>query len=199
MVIGITGCPGSGKTVLANVIAGQGWILVDADDIGREVVENEPKILEKLAEAFGQDIIDSEGRLNRHLVARRAFAKLEKTRILNDIVHPVLIDRVKSKINELKYEKKNVAVNCALIFEWGIESLFDIVICVQAQEHIRKERLIQRDGRSSEEIDGMFSAQLPEREKVSKADIVITNNSSIDKIKAYGLMLSELPRYFREL
>ena len=199
MVIGITGCPGSGKTVLANVIASQGWVMVDVDDIGRAVVEDEPKTLEKLVEAFGRDIIDSEGKFNRHLVARRAFAKPEKTQILNDIVHPALIDRVKSRINVLRYEKKNTVVNCALIFEWGIENLFDVIVCVQAQEHIRKERLIQRDGRSPEEIEGIFSAQLPENEKVSRADIVITNNSSMDKIKTYGLIFSELPRYFGEM
>jgi len=60
------------------------------------------------------------------------------------------------------------------------------------------ERIIKRDGRSSDVIEGIFSAQLPESEKVKKADIVFANNSSIDKIRAYGLMLSELPQYFND-
>lgn len=195
MVIGVTGCPGSGKSILASVIAEQGWILVDADDLGREVVENDSSILSELVQAFGQDIIDSDSNLNRHLVARRAFADSEKNQVLNDIVHPALIDRLKSRINELQAEKAHVVVDCALIFEWEIESLFDVVICVQAHEHIRRERIIKRDGRSSGEVDGIFSAQLPESEKVHRADIVLANNGSIDRIKAYGLMLSELSRY----
>lgn len=195
MVIGVTGCPGSGKSILASVIAEQGWILVDADDLGREVVENDSSILSELVQAFGQDIIDSDSNLNRHLVARRAFADSEKNQVLNDIVHPALIDRLKSRINELQAEKAHVVVDCALIFEWEIESLFDVVVCVQAHEHIRRERIIKRDGRSSDEVDGIFSAQLPESEKVHRADIVLANNGSIDRIKAYGLMLSELSRY----
>jgi len=195
MVIGVTGCPGSGKSVLAGVIEEHGWILVDADKIGREVVENDPSILGKLANAFGQDIIDDNGNLNRHLVALRAFADPRKNQVLNDIVHPALINRLKSRIDELKEEKVHVVVDCALIFEWGIESLFDVVVCAQAHEHIRKERMMKRDNRSSDEVDGMFSAQLPESEKVNRADIVLTNNGSIDRIKAYGLMLSELPQY----
>lgn len=195
MVIGVTGCPGSGKSILASVIAEQGWILVDADDLGREVVENDSSILSELVQAFGQDIIDSDSNLNRHLVARRAFADSEKNQVLNDIVHPALIDRLKSRINELQAEKAHVVVDCALIFEWEIESLFDVVVCVQAHEHIRRERIIKRDGRSSDEVDGIFSAQLSESEKVHRADIVLANNGSIDRIKAYGLMLSELSRY----
>ena len=196
MVIGVTGCPGSGKSILASVIAEQGWILINADDIGREVVENDPLVLDELANAFGQDIINADGNLNRHLVARRAFADSEKNQVLNDIVHPALIDRLKSRIEKLQEEKAHAVVDCALIFEWGIESLFDVVVCVQAYEHIRKERIIKRDSRSSDEVEGIFSAQLSEGEKVERADIVLANNRSIDRIKAYGLMLSELPRYF---
>ena len=196
MVIGVTGCPGSGKSIFACVIAEQGWILINADDIGREVVENDPFILGELANAFGRDIIDADGNLNRHLVARRAFADSENNRILNEIVHPPLIRRLKSRISELRAEKVDVVVDCALIFEWEIESLFDVVVCVKAHEHVRKERMMKRDGRSPDEVESIFSAQLPESEKVERADIVLVNNGSINRIKAYGLMLSELPRFF---
>ena len=196
MIIGITGCPGSGKSILAAVIAEQGWVLIDADNLGREVIENDSSILNELSEAFGKDIMDSDGKLNRHLVAKRAFSNPENNQKLNKIVHPSLINRLKSRITELRTEKTDVVVDCALIFEWGIESLFDVVVCVQAHEHIRKERLAKRNGRSSEDIEDIFSAQLPESEKVKKADIVFANNSSIDIIRVYGLMLSELPRYF---
>ena len=149
MVIGVTGCPGSGKSIFACVIAEQGWILINADDIGREVVENDPFILGELANAFGRDIIDADGNLNRHLVARRAFADSEKNQVINDIVHPALIDRLKSRINELQAERVHVVVDCALIFELGIENLFDVVVCVRAHAFIRKERIMKRDGRSS--------------------------------------------------
>jgi len=196
MVVGVTGCPGSGKSVLADAIASHGWLLVDADDIGREVVEGDSEVLDKLREAFGCDILDDKGKLKRRLVAQRAFSDSENIRKLNNIVHPKLVDRLKSRIGELRAEHDRIVVDCALIFEWRIEYLFDVLICVQAHEKTRKERIMKRDGRSSEEVEGIFSAHLPEREKVSKADIVIGNNSSIEKMMSYGLMLSELPRYF---
>ena len=195
MIIGITGCPGSGKSILAGVMADQEWVLVDADEIGHMVVDDDPVVLNKLAEAFGRDILDDDNKLKRHIVAKRAFADKEKTSRLNEIVHPALIDRIKSYICGFRTEKTDAVVDCALIFEWGIEDLFDIVVTVQSHEHLRKERLLIRDGRSSVEIEGIFSAQLPESEKVRRADIVFANNTSPDKIEAYGLMLSELPRY----
>ena len=196
MVVGVTGCPGSGKSLLAGAIAAHGWLLVDADDIGREVVEGDPEILDKLKDAFGSDILDDEGRLKRRLVAQRAFSESENIRKLNSIVHPKLVDCLKSRIGELRTGHDRIVVDCALILEWGIENLFDVLICVQAHEQTRKERIMKRDRRSSEEVEDIFSAQFQECEKVSKADIVIGNNSSIEKIMLYGLMLSELPRYF---
>ena len=58
MIIGITGCPGSGKSALAADLAMRGWALIDADEIGREVVESDPAVLEDLADAFGGDVLD---------------------------------------------------------------------------------------------------------------------------------------------
>ncbi|MFC1650608.1 dephospho-CoA kinase [Candidatus Latescibacterota bacterium] len=193
MVIGITGCPGSGKSALAAVLAEQGWTLIDADEIGREVVENDAAVLDNLVNAFGSDILDSGGKLNRHLVARRAFSTPENNKTLNDIVHPSLIDRLKSRVDELRAGKANVVVDCALIFEWGIDDVFDTVVCVQADEALRKERIMKRDGRTSRDVENLFSAQLPESEKVRRSDIVFANNFSPEKIREFGLKLSGLP------
>ncbi|MFC1551694.1 dephospho-CoA kinase [Candidatus Latescibacterota bacterium] len=193
MVIGITGCPGSGKSALAAVLAMQGWALIDADEIGREVVETDPAVLDDLADAFGSDVLDISGKLNRGLVARRAFSSPENTGTLNDIVHPSLIRCLKSQVNELRAENANVVVDCALIFEWGIGGLFDTVVCVQADEELRKKRIMERDSRSPDDIENLFAAQLPESEKIRLSDMVFENNFHTEKIREFGLTLSGLP------
>jgi dephospho-CoA kinase len=192
MVIGITGCPGSGKSALAAVLAMQGWAVVDADEIGREVVETDSAVLEDLADAFGADVLNISGKLNRGLVAQRAFSSPENTVKLNDIVHPSLIRRLKSRVGELRSENSNAVVDCALIFEWDIGDLFDTVVCVQADEELRKQRIIARDGRSSGDIENLFAAQLPESEKIKRSDMVFENNFSADKIGEFGLHLSSI-------
>ena len=196
MIIGITGCPGSGKTLLARSMAEQDWELVDADEMGREVVKDDPQVLEKLALAFGADIVREDGSLDRRALARKAFSEPPKTLLLNGIVHPVLIERILSRISGLREENSDTVLDCALVFEWGIENICDLIVTVQAREDVRRHRLRDRDGRTPEEIEGMFAAQLSEQEKVSRADITVSNNGGPDKIEAFGRLLSELPRHF---
>jgi len=199
MILGITGCPGSGKSMLTDVLVQREWILIDADELGREVVEFNPDVLDELKRTFGSDIINTEGRLDRRLLAVRAFAKPEKTKLLNNIVHPRLIRRLKERIENERERKTNSVVDCALIFEWGIEKLFDMVVCVSADESLRKKRLMDRDTRSLSEIEDLFAAQLSECEKMRKADIVIKNNNSVEKLKMFGMLLSGIPRYYSDL
>jgi len=199
MILGLTGCPGSGKSLLAGELARYGWILVDADKIGREVVEHDPVVRRELVRVFGDDICEPDGRLQRRVLARRAFSGSEATRKLNGIVHPVLIGRVKEKVQALRSSKSNSVLDCALIFEWGIEDLCDKVVCVAADEHIRKERLMLRDRRSDEEIENLFAAQFSEDEKIRRADIVIKNNGPIESIHEYGKMFAHLPGYRDEV
>ncbi len=73
MIVGITGCPGAGKSVLSKAVEAHGWVLVDADDIGREVVDSDKDVLKKLSDAFGDDVIDTDGKLLRsgHLRIRK--------------------------------------------------------------------------------------------------------------------------------
>ena len=195
MIVGLTGCPGSGKSVLAAELVNNGWLLVDADDIGREVVEDDPAVLNDLITAFGSDIVDSDGVLLRRVLGKKAFADPIKTRILNDIVHPRLILNLREKVRILLNSGSNAVVDCALIFEWKIQSIFDMIICVAANEQLRKERIMLRDGRSAEDVENMFSAQLPESEKIIKAGIVVNNNGSVESLYMYGKLFSCLPGY----
>jgi len=197
MVLGITGCPGSGKSALAGFMIERGWVPVDADKIGHEVVEKNRDVLGELTVAFGSDILDSKGVLDRRLLAGRAFATKETRDMLNRAVHPRLIELLEERIHELRGSGENAVVDCALIFEWGIERRFDCVVCVAADESLCKKRLMERDGRSTVEIEGLFSAQLLERMKIKKSDVVIMNNGSLERLKLFAMILSDLPRYFK--
>ncbi len=196
MIIGVTGNTGSGKSIVARELARCGWELIDADLIGREVVENDPEVLGSLARSFGSDILDDSGSLQRHLLAQKAFDSPENTRTLNAIVHPALIDRLSARIAESRKRTGHTVVDCALILEWNIKHLFDVLVCVWADEELRKKRIMVRDGRTEAEVMGMFAAQLPEIEKMRLADIVLANNGSAVAIRALGTMLSELPRLY---
>ncbi|MHB9027736.1 MAG: dephospho-CoA kinase [Candidatus Latescibacterota bacterium] len=198
MILGITGCPGSGKSALAGVIAERGWTLVNADRLGKELVEGNAEILAELSRLFGSDIIGPEGNLDRRLLARRAFSSAEDTGKLNRAVHPALIRKVSETIEALRMDGNDVVVDCALIFEWEIGDRFDRIVCVRAGEAVRRKRLMERDRRSPEDIDRLFAAQLPESVKALRSHIVLANNGSLKDIVIDGLMLAELPKFGSE-
>jgi len=192
MILGITGCPGSGKSALAAEIERHGWKLIDADVTGREVVENDSAVLSELVQVFGKDILSAEGKLQRRILGKKAFADHHSTGKLNDIVHPKLIARLREVVRDIRLKGADGVVDCALIFEWDIQDMFDSVICVTAEKHLRKERLITRDGRTADEIEKLFAAQFPEGEKALRADIVIKNNTSMNMMAIYGKLFSQL-------
>jgi len=194
MILGLTGCPGSGKTVVANALAGKGWRVIDADRVGKDVVESDHAVTNALAQKFGHDIIAPDGILDRRLLARRAFATADETAVLNAIVHPALIARLKTMIENERKADRNIVVDCALIYEWGIENIFDLVICVHAEPERRMNRLMERDGRTVQDIKCLFAAQYPEIEKILRADIAIANNGTVERLESLALLLDFLPR-----
>jgi len=192
MIVGVTGCPGSGKSLFAAEMVECGWALVDADKMGREIVEMDKGLLEKLAEAFGRDIIDADGRLDRRLLASRAFADRDATLRLNEIVHPRLVSVLLSQLNGIRKSGRNAVVDCALVYEWGIESSFDVMVCVVADATLRRRRIWERDGRSSREIDDLFAAQLSQDKKAAKSDITVKNDSLPERLTMFGRMAASL-------
>lgn len=192
MIIGITGCPGSGKTMLSHALADRAWKLLDADDMGREVVDENMKIRKHLAEAFGQDILDADGTLNRRLTAQRAFQSRESLLMLNGIVHPPLIEMLSGRVREHRSNGIDTVVDCALIFEWDIADIFDLVACVAANDRIRINRIMTRDRRSEKEVLDMFNRQLSQDEKISRSDIIFRNNGDKEKVIVYAMMFDSL-------
>ena len=197
MIVGVTGCPGAGKSRFANVMAEHGWRLIDADGLGREVVETSEELLARLADAFGHDILLTDGTLDRRLLGTRAFAGREETRRLNEIVHPALIETIESRIGECVGECIDAVVDCALIFEWNIARLFNIIICITATRENRAGRLMDRDGRSAEDVARMNAAQRTQHEKVRASDIVIANDASVARLDMLARVFSEVTMWER--
>jgi dephospho-CoA kinase len=196
MMLGLTGCPGSGKTVVAKVLDGRGWQVIDADLVGKDVIAGDNNVIESLSREFGHDIVKPDGTLDRRLLARRAFATAEETAVLNAIVHPALTAHIRDLIADKRNAGSNTVVDCALIYEWGIDNLLDLVVCVHADPELRMNRIMKRDGRTREEIERLFAAQLTEAVKMSRADLVLANNGTEERLESLALLLDCLPRLY---
>ena len=174
-VIGLTGQTGAGKSTVCTILKDKGCHIVDTDLLARKAVEN-PEVIERLCDKFGDDII-SGGVLDRRELARRAFATPEGTKALNLITHPEITRLAVEEIHKAESEGAKAAIiDAALLFESPLTAVCDKTVCVAADEKIRLERIMKRDGISESDASLRMNAQPDEEYYKSKSDIIINNN-----------------------
>ncbi|MGO1903337.1 MAG: dephospho-CoA kinase [Corynebacterium casei] len=183
-IIGLTGGIGSGKSTVAQLFVEEGFPLIDADVIAREVVAAGQPALQELADVFGVDILEPSGELNRQLLAQRAFVDRETMDKLNAITHPRIQQRTQELFDE--YREKDVEAviyDMPLLVDNGLDGAMDwvIVVDVAAEERIR--RLVEYRGLEEEDAQRRVKAQIPDGLRLAAADSVIDNNAAIDNLK----------------
>jgi len=178
MIIGLTGGIGSGKTTVAALFAQKGALVIDTDVIARDVVQSDSPVLEAIRREFGDDVILSDGALDRTALARIIFGDEAKRAKLNALTHPEILKRVLAIIGAQPVESIIVVV-VPLLFESGFDGSCNRSIAVIASPELRRHRLQERDGLSVSEVEARMRAQLPDAEYEKRADIVIRNDDNL--------------------
>lgn len=176
-VTAITGGICSGKSVVADFLRKEGHIVIDCDVLAREVTEM-PEIVEKIASSFGKEFF-LDGKLNRAMLASFIFSDETRTRQLNEITHPKILQLLSEKLNKLDGK---VFVEVTLINSPGLTKLFDEVWVVTANKEERLSRLTKRNCFNVQQAENIISRQ-PDYDELLTAKqfpvktIQITNNS----------------------
>ncbi len=181
--IGLTGGIGSGKSEVARVLARLGARVITADDLARDLVVPGSTVLDALVEGFGGEILSADGRLDRTRLAEAAFASAEALARLNAATHPALVDAIRAAIERAEEagDANALVVDAALLAEWNILDLFDVVIVVDASLKTRLDRLVGA-GLSGEAAEARMRAQLPRERLLEVADVIIENDGSIEEL-----------------
>ena len=188
MLIGITGQIGSGKSSLAALFARWGARVVDADRIGREVVQKNPALLRKLVRVFGADILAKPGALHRERLAAHAFASPVAKRKLDRLVHPYLLRELRHKVHEAARTGRMVVIDAALLLDWHMDKEVDAVVLVHASRKIRTARLASR-GISPKDAVARERAQLSYKTYLQRSHYVIFNSGSKADLRAKAYRL----------
>lgn len=184
-VIAVTGRSGCGKSTVSAFYEKLGYPVLDADRTARETVSPESPCLNELCRAFGTDILQKDGTLDRALLACRAFATKESTRRLTDITHPEIIRRLLDGIKAAdKTGKPFIFVDGAVIVGEAFEKYCDKIIVVTAPERLSASRIMLRDGISKTAAQARLAAQLPESVLCEAADYIISNSGSNESLCA---------------
>lgn len=176
--VGITGGIGAGKSSVAKFIAEQGFVILFADDIAKNLLASDPEIKEKIILNFGKDSYQN-GIPDKLFLAEKVFNDEEKLKKINSIIHPPTLKHIDNLMGEKHKSEKLIFVESALIFEAKFDDMFDYILYVTADEDIRIKRILDRGGITEEEIQRRINSQLPDENKKENSDFVIVNNGNI--------------------
>ena len=178
-VIGLTGGIGAGKSMAAECFSSFGALVIDADQLARDVIERGTPGFDEVVKTFG-DAILKDGNINRMALGDIVFSNPHARRKLEEIIHPAIRERFRAAVESL--EPGEVLVyEIPLLVETNAEDNFDFIITVEADDEIRKQRLLER-GMYISDIEKRMAAQSSSEERRSIADAVIENNGDEDEL-----------------
>ena len=166
------------------MLADRGATIIDADELAREAVEPETQALKDIIKRWGKDILNQDGGLDRAALRQIVFADQNELDALNRIVHPG-VTRLRDREIARARERGDPIVVCVipLLFERNIVEEFDAIILVDAPRPLRLERLVATRGLEETEAMNMIASQMPAELKRARADFVIENDGSLDKLE----------------
>jgi dephospho-CoA kinase len=178
--VGLTGGLASGKSFVGQALAALGCHLIQADELGHEVLLPGGEAYAAVAREFGPGILNEDGTIDRKRLAAEVFDKPERLERLNQLVHPHVFRRERERMEALaKSDQRGIAVvEAAILIETGNYKAFDRVIVVECSEELQIERAMKRDHVDREQVLARLRRQMPLAEKRKFADFVIDTSGS---------------------
>ncbi|MGI8575742.1 MAG: dephospho-CoA kinase [Egibacteraceae bacterium] len=190
-LVGLTGGIASGKSTVAAVFSQHGMELVDADLIAREVVVPGAPAWHKIITHFGDDVVGTDGFLDRRLLGELVFADPAKRRLVNELTHPPIMARIASDLEALAERAALVVLDMALLVEIGMARDYDAIVVVSCRPETQLRRLVEQRGMSLEQARQRVEAQAPLEERLAVATHVIENEGSVEELRARAGELAE--------
>jgi dephospho-CoA kinase len=181
MKVGLTGGIGAGKSTVADLFAQRGAVVIRADELARQVIEKSTAGFDQVVSRFGENILDTNGKINRAKLAAIVFNDQESLTDLENIIHPL----VREKSNQITKEQtpETIIVNeIPLLLEKGMQPLFDFLVIVISSEKNRLARLIN-SGFTKEQVLARMSKQVDDETRKASADFLIVNDGNLDQLE----------------
>ena len=196
--VGLTGGIGAGKGEVARRLAAYGAVVIDADQVARDVVAPGTPGLDEIVKAFGAGVLRPDGSLDREKLGEMVFADDALRGQLNAIVHPLVGERMR-EIDETAAAADVVVHEIPLLAEGGLAAAFDVVVVVDAPPEMQVERLVSLRGMTRQHALARMSAQASREDRLAIATFVVDNSGSLDDLDDHVAALwAELSRRVEE-
>ena len=181
--VAVTGGAGSGKTSVCNRLKELGVKVISADEMAREAVAPGSTAFKKIVHYFGNTILLSDGTLNRKKLRRMITDDSDVRLAMERFIHHEIAKLIlKNVVFAEKEGSRMVVIEVPLLFELDMKEKFDWVVVVSADKELRVKRLMERDQTSRDEAMHLIDVQMPEKEKINRADYVVRNEGSMEKL-----------------
>ena len=183
-IIGLTGGIASGKSLVSQQLVELGAVVVDADKLGHETYRKGTETYRAVAEAFGPDVVGSDGEIDRGALGAKVFGDPEARRRLEEIVWPAIRRLAAERLTGLREQSVPVVVlEAAVLIEANWLDLVDEVWLVEAPPETVRQRLSDRNGLTPEQAEARLRAQLTNEKRRPYAGVVIENDGSLDELR----------------
>jgi dephospho-CoA kinase len=182
MRVGLTGGIASGKSTVSAMLAELGAVIIDGDQLAREVVERGTPGLDAVVEAFGPEILTAEGDLDRPKLGQIVFNDETQRKVLEGIVHPLVFERY-AELEAAAPQDALVVHDIPLLAESGRADTFDAVIVVETPAEVQIERMLRDRGWTREDAESRIAAQATPEQRRAIATHLIVNTGSLDDLR----------------
>lgn len=179
MILGLTGGIATGKSLVSDYFKSQGYPVIDADQVARQVVEAGSLGLSRVVNHFGSHMLLENGELDRKKLGQLIFSDSEKREDLNRILHPLIRAEILKRLEQLKKQGCDLIVlDLPLLFESDYEDQVDQIMVVHIEQDLQLKRLMQRNELSQKEALQRIHSQMPLEEKMTRAHILVDNSGT---------------------
>jgi len=189
IIVGITGGIACGKTTVSELLADKGAIPINADEIGHQLLKADSPVIRELVDAFGREILEESGDVSRKKLGAIVFQDKSARERLNAILHPLIIQRSRSRARQLVMEDPScvVLLDAPLLIEAGAYDSVDLIVVVIASPETQLQRILERSHAQNRpltenEAQARIDSQMPISEKVKYADVVIENDGTPEEL-----------------
>ncbi len=188
IVVGLTGQSGAGKTTVCRIFSENGYAIINADIIAREVMVEGTPCYAEILEYYGDAITDDNGKLDRQKLADIVFSNKQQLKHLNAICYPYITFEILEKIKDYSDSGAEIVLlDAPTLFESRADDFCDLIIGVVATEKNRTNRIAIRDKITIEQIGKRFASQHTERFFVNHSDYIIKNNKTMEQLEEKSL------------
>ena len=179
-VLGVTGGIGCGKTAVTDRLATHGVDIIDADIVAAQVVEPNTQALTLISKHFGPSILQDNGELNRPALREIIFKQPKEKQWLEDLLHPLIRQNILEQIDNSK--PPYCVLVAPLLLEGDLHRVVDRIVVVDCTEAMQIERATKRDHSDKDLIKSIIAQQMSRAEKLKKADVIISNEGTLDQL-----------------